>query len=154
MNCAVVALIVETHGISISGNDSREKKAPLWRAVDQGWYKRASISWYRADGNTEQRKRFFRKLPKDCSMPCVIITDKPRSWAAVGNLPGWNIVKAMLAQQPSGKLASTNALSEKRNAYIQTARQAQRFLCLWSLPTFPTAKTSSECKGVSWFFTG
>ncbi len=106
----------------------RGQKHYVWRAVDQdGNMLDILVQSHR---NKKAAKRFFRKLLKGLQyVPRVIITDKLRSYGAAKR-------KFCLGES------------------IDRACPTLSF-CVWPhLPTFPTAKTSHECRGVSCHITG
>jgi putative transposase len=135
----------------------RGQKHYLWRAVDQ-------------DGNVldilvqsrrhkKAAKRFFRKLLKGRHyVPRVIITDKLGSYGAAKReiLPGAEHRQHKGLNNRAENSHQPTRLREKNVRKFKSAGHAQRFLSAvrahrWSLPA---AKTSFECQGIPYPFTG
>ncbi len=129
----------------------RGKKHYLWRAVDQ--HGNVLDILVQSRRNKQAAKRFFRKLLKVLEyVPRVIITDKLASYGAAK--------KELLASVEHRQHTRLNnraenshqptRLRERKMRRFKSAGHAQRFLSADRayLQSFPTAKTSPECKGI------
>jgi len=129
----------------------RGKKHYLWRAVDQ--HGNVLDILVQSRRNKQAAKRFFRKLLKVLEyVPRVIITDKLASYGAAK--------KELLASVEHRQHTRLNnraenshqptRLRERKMRRFKSAGHAQRFLSAdrANLQSFPTAKTSPECKGI------
>ena len=129
----------------------RGKKHYLWRAVDQ--HGNVLDILVQSRRNKQAAKRFFRKLLKVLEyVPRVIITDKLASYGAAK--------KELLASVEHRHHTRLNhraenshqptRLRERKMRRFKSAGHAQRFLSAdrANLQSFPTAKTSPECKGI------
>ncbi len=104
-------------------------------------------------------KRFFRKLLKGVQyVPCVIITDKLKSYGAAKReiLPGVEHRQHKHLGHPSRELASTHATARKEDAAVQISKTGTTLsLRFWSSRwAFPTTTTPYERAGLSGHFPG
>jgi putative transposase len=107
----------------------RGKKHYLWRAVDQDGNVLDILVQSRR--NKKAAKRFFRKLLKGLKyVPCVIITDKLKSYGAAKReiLPGVEHRQHKRLNNRAENSHQPTRLREKKMRKFKSAGQAQRFL--------------------------
>lgn len=105
------------------------KKHYLWRAVDQDGHVLDILVQSRR--NKKTAKRFFRKLLKGLHyMPCVIITDKFRSYGAAKReiLPGVEHRQHKRLNNRAENSHQPTRVREKKMRRFKSATHAQRFL--------------------------